>query len=155
MWTARRKPSDPMIRSMSPAHITQTQLEAALTALQTPGRFDTAERLLAQIAPGLQGILNEALRTGGWHEGSSAEQIERALFGADSKQARETLANMLVEETRLAMLVGVAVGIELARELRLDEPDDDEDAAVGNDEPVDPAGPALQVDHHTTLRSKP
>ena len=36
---------------------------------------------------------------------------------------------LIAEETRLAMLVGVAVGLELARELY--EPDTDSDAAEG------------------------
>ena len=139
-----------MIGSMSPAHITQTQLEAAITALQTPGRFDTAERLIAQIAPDLQAILADALRSGGWHEGGSAEQIERALYGADEAKGRAALANLLVEQTRLAMLVGTAVGIELARELRLDEPDEEPGSP-----PADSGDSSLQVDHHTTPRTTP
>lgn len=99
-------------------HVTQSELEAALAALQVPGRFDTAERLVAQIAPGLLRILVEALDAGGWSGADEAREISRAL--ADGGEAGHLrLTGLLAEQTRLAMLVGVAVGIELAGELGL------------------------------------
>lgn len=100
-------------------HVTQAELEAALEALAEPGRFDTAERLVAQAAPGLLRILVDALAQGGWSGADDAREIGKAL-AEDPERARLRLTALLSEQTRLAMLVGVAVGIELARELDLD-----------------------------------
>lgn len=99
-------------------HITQRELEDALEALQVPGRFDTAERLVAQAAPGLLRILVDALAEGGWSGADEAREIGQAL-GEAPEAARLRLTALLAEQTRVAMLVGVAVGIELAGELAL------------------------------------
>lgn len=105
--------------------VTQAELEAAVEALREPGRFDTAERLVAQAAPGLQRILLEALSQGGWGAEDDVREIDKALAAADPAAVRTGLIALLGEQTRVAMLVGVAVGIELSQELRLhagDEP---------------------------------
>lgn len=105
--------------------VTQAELEAAVEALREPGRFDVAERLVAQVAPGLQRILLEALAGGGWGAEDDVREIDKALAAGDSPAARASLAALLGEQTRIAMLVGVAVGIELSGELNLhgDEPE--------------------------------
>ncbi|MDQ8046386.1 MAG: hypothetical protein AAGC46_20735 [Solirubrobacteraceae bacterium] len=105
--------------------VTQAELEAALEALREPGRFDAAERLVAQAAPGLQRILAEALAGGGWNSEDDAREIEKALVASDHATALTALRTHLAEQTRLAMLVGVAVGIELANELDLGGADDE------------------------------
>ena len=102
---------------MARDHVTQAELELALAALQAPGRFDTAERLVQQAAPGLHKILLDALGSGGWSADDDAREIDRSLAAADPREAVTTL---VAEQARLAMLVGVAVGMELARELDLD-----------------------------------
>lgn len=104
--------------------VTQAELEAALEALRLPGRFDTAERLVAQAAPGLQRILLDALSAGGWGAEDDAREIDKALAAGDPGASRAALAALLGEQARVAMLVGVAVGIELSAELHLhdDEP---------------------------------
>lgn len=104
--------------------VTQAELEAALEALREPGRFDTAERLVAQAAPGLQRILLEALASGGWGADDDAREIDKAIAASDPIAARTALTALLSEQTRVAMLVGVAIGIELSAELALhgDEP---------------------------------
>ncbi len=104
---------------MAREFVTQAELEAALEALREPGRFDAAERLVAQAAPGLQRILLEALASGGWGQDDDAREIDKALASSDPSAARTALAALLNEQTRVAMLVGVAIGIELSAELGL------------------------------------
>lgn len=99
--------------------VTRAELEAALEALRQPGRFRDAELLVQVAAPGLHRLLLEALASGGWGAEDDVRQIEAALAMPDSASARAALLGLLGEQTRIAMLVGVAVGIELARELGL------------------------------------
>ena len=92
------------------------RLEAALEALTEPDRFRTAESRVAAIAPQLQRILAAALDEGGWLAVHDAEL--RKAAGHEGAEERVTAVRQLVaEEARLGMLVGVAVGWELAREL--------------------------------------
>ncbi|MBJ7471773.1 MAG: hypothetical protein JHD16_10750 [Solirubrobacteraceae bacterium] len=118
---------------MAREFVTQSELEAALQALRVPGRFDAAERLVAQAAPGLQRILLEALASGGWGAEDDAREVDKALSG-DPHAARASITALLGEQTRIAMLVGVAVGIELSAELGLHQDD----------------APPLTVSHHST-----
>ena len=96
---------------------TDEQLEAAVAALSEPDRFRGAEERLSVLAPQLQRILGEALNAGGWF-GEAHESQVRAAVDAEDPQERSTLIKtLLAEETRMGMLVGVAVGWELAKEL--------------------------------------
>ena len=122
--------------------VTQTELEAALEALRVPGRFDTAERLVGQVAPGLYRILVEALASGGWNSEDDAREIDRALAANDAAAVRDSLGALLGEQTRVAMLVGVAVGIELARELDIDHRDGDEPPLTITQTPASSGGAA-------------
>lgn len=106
---------------MAREYVTQSELEAALEALQEPGRFEGAERLVMQAAPGLHRILVEALGSGGWDADDDARALDAALAAGDAGAVRDRLGALLAEQTRVAMLVGVAVGVELARELGLAE----------------------------------
>jgi hypothetical protein len=97
--------------------LTDEQVEAAVAALSEPERFQGAERRLAQLAPQLQQVLAQALHEGGWF-GEAHESQLREAAGADDAGERVTrIRTLLAEETRMGMLVGVAVGWELAREL--------------------------------------
>jgi hypothetical protein len=97
---------------------TDEQLQAAVAALSDPDRFRGAEERLAVLAPQLQRILGEALSEGGWF-GEAHEGEVRAAVAAEDPEERATLIRtLLAEETRMGMLVGVAVGWELARELQ-------------------------------------
>jgi hypothetical protein len=97
---------------------TDAQLEAAVEALSEPERFKGAEQRLAEVAPQLQRILGAALEEGGWF-GEAHESQVRAAAGADDAQERATrIRTLLAEETRMGMLVGVAVGWELSEELK-------------------------------------
>ena len=93
------------------------QVEAAVQALSDPERFAGAERLLAAAAPQLQHVLAQALEEGGWF--GTAHQAElRAAVSDPDEQARATrIETLLAEETRMGMLIGVAVGWQLAAEL--------------------------------------
>jgi hypothetical protein len=96
---------------------TDEQLEAAVAALSEPDRFRGAEQRLAVLAPGLQRILADALSEGGWFGEAHEGQVNAAVEADDAEQRRMLIKTLLAEETRMGMLVGVAVGWELAREL--------------------------------------
>jgi hypothetical protein len=93
------------------------ELEAAVEALTEPGRFDEAEALVSRIAPQLQRILAGALEAGGWFGESHEAELAKALAIADPEERGRVLRTMLAEETRMGMMVGVAVGWALAQEL--------------------------------------
>ncbi len=72
---------------------------------------------MARIAPQLQRILNEALQAGGWFGDAHEAQVRKAAGATDEAERATAVRTLLAEETRMGMLVGVAVGWELAREL--------------------------------------
>ena len=96
---------------------TEEQLEAAVSALSDPDRFRGAEQRLAAVAPQLQRILGEALTEGGWFSEAHEAQVRAAVEADDAQERSTRIKTLLAEETRMGMLVGVAVGWELAREL--------------------------------------
>jgi hypothetical protein len=100
---------------------TDEQLEAAVAALSDPDRFRGAEQRLAAVAPQLQRILGSALSEGGWFGEAHEEQVQAAVDAEDAEQRRTLIKTLLADETRMGMLVGVAVGWELARELEKGE----------------------------------
>jgi hypothetical protein len=93
------------------------EIDAAVQALSEPERLAGARDTVARLAPQLQRVLDQALTEGGWFGSAHEEQIGRAAGGDDGEARRAAVATLVAEETRLGMLVGVAVGIELAREL--------------------------------------
>ena len=102
---------------------TDEQVEAAVEALSDPERFAGAERRLAVLAPQLQRVLAHALEEGGWFGEAHKSQVRAAVAEPDEADRARRIETLLAEETRMGMLVGVAVGWELARELRDPEPD--------------------------------
>jgi len=98
---------------------TDEQLDRAVEALTDPQRFREAEERVAKVAPQLQRILNEALHAGGWFGEAHESQVRRVTTPEDESERLTALRTLLAEETRIGMLVGVAVGWELARELEL------------------------------------
>jgi hypothetical protein len=102
---------------------TAEEVDAAVEALASePDRFAHAQDVVTHAAPGLQRILNEALYAGGWFGEAHEGQVDRVSAVADPAERTNELRTLLAEETRLGMLVGVAVGLELARELDKGEP---------------------------------
>ena len=101
---------------------TDDQVEAAIQALSDPERFAGAERKLSVLAPQLQRVLTHALDEGGWFGDAHRSQVRSAAAEPDEAERAARIETLLAEETRMGMLVGVAVGWELAREL--DRPTD-------------------------------
>jgi len=93
------------------------EIDAAVAAISTPERLAGAQDGVARIAPQLQRILAEALHEGGWFAAAHEDQTARAAAEPDATERLRAVRTLVAEEARLGMLVGVAVGIELAREL--------------------------------------
>lgn len=93
------------------------EIEAAIAALSEPDRLEEAQRLVATNAPALQRILNEALEAAEWFGSVHQEQVLKAAGVADVEQRLLAVRTLIAEETRMSMLIGVAVGYELAHEL--------------------------------------
>jgi hypothetical protein len=96
---------------------TAEQVDAAVQALGDAARFGHASEIVTHAAPGLQRLLAEALAEGGWFGAAHESQIAQAALMDDPDERLRAVRTLVAEETRLGMLVGVAVGLELAREL--------------------------------------
>ena len=97
------------------------QVDAALDALTESERFRAAEMRVARIAPQLQRILGQALNEGGWFGEAHESEVRGAARAEDERERETKIKTLLTEETRMGMLVGVAVGWELARELEMND----------------------------------
>ena len=95
------------------------QIDAALQALTEPERFREAEARVARKAPELQHVLIQALHDGGYFEGAHESLVRQAVANPDESERMTAVRTLLAEETRMGMLIGVAVGWELARELEM------------------------------------
>lgn len=104
---------------MQEREFTEEQIDAALSALSEPERFREAESRVAAKAPELQHVLISALRQGGYFEGAHEQLVREAAAHEDEGERLRAVRTLLAEETRMGMLVGVAVGWELARELEM------------------------------------
>ena len=96
---------------------TDAELEAAIAAIADPERLRAAQDLVARSAPTLHRVLATALEEGGWFDVGHNQAVREAAAHDDVGERVRAVRTMLAEETRLSMLVGVAVGFELAREL--------------------------------------
>lgn len=96
---------------------TDAEIDAALAALSEEGRLREAQRLVARAAPQLHRVLDQALSAGGWFGETHEQAVNAAADTEDPHGRRQAVGTLVAEETRLGMLVGVAVGFELARTL--------------------------------------
>lgn len=96
---------------------TDAELQAAIEAITEPQRLRQAQDIVARTAPALQRVLATALEEGGWFDLGHDQAVHEATGHDDVGERVRAVRTMLAEETRLGMLVGVAVGFELAREL--------------------------------------
>jgi hypothetical protein len=96
---------------------TDAELESAVAAIADPERLREAQDLVARTAPTLARVLATALEEGGWFELGHTQAVHEATEHDEHSERVRAVRTMLAEETRLGMLVGVAVGFELAREL--------------------------------------
>jgi hypothetical protein len=106
---------------------TDAEIEAAVDALSDPDRLEDAQRVVAGTAPQLQRILNEALESAEWFGSAHQAEVLKAAGTADPDQRLAAVRMLVAEETRVSMLIGVAVGYELAHQLletKSDEGDD-------------------------------
>jgi hypothetical protein len=101
---------------MSAGRFSDEQLEAAIAALSDPERFRAAEDRIARVVPQLEQLLASVLAEGGWF-GSREGQLASAAGTDDIEDRANAIRMLLAEEARVAMLVGVAIGWELARQL--------------------------------------
>ena len=93
------------------------EIEAAIHALAEPARLEEAQRIVGANVPRLQRILNEALQAADWF-GSAHQAAVLEAAGKPVVDDRMTAVRTLIaEETSVSMLIGVAVGYELAHEL--------------------------------------
>jgi hypothetical protein len=93
------------------------EVEAAIAAVSDPARLEAAQRLVAQNAPQLQRIFNEALEAADWFDSAHQAEVSRAAGEPDPEERLRAFRTLVAEETRLSMLVGVAVGFELGHVL--------------------------------------
>jgi hypothetical protein len=100
------------------ASYSQPELDAALDAITEPGRLREAESVVATAAPGLQRILAQALAAGGWFDEAHENQVRKAAGVASDDERLMAVRTLLAEETRMGMMIGVAIGWALAEELR-------------------------------------
>ena len=97
------------------------ELQAAIAALNDSERLREAESLVARAAPELQHVLAQALEAGGWFSEAHEDELRKALALEDEGERARALRLLLAEETRMGMMVGVAVGWALARELEQED----------------------------------
>ncbi len=102
---------------MPDSSYTDEQLDAAIAQITDPARFREAQDLVMRAAPQLQRVLAAAIAEGGWFDAAHEQAIREAAHEADDETRLRALRTLLAEETRLGMLVGVAIGFELARAL--------------------------------------
>jgi len=103
---------------------TDAEIDAAIQALSDPERFRGAEERVTRVAPQLQRILNEALHEGGWFEDAHQAEVLKAATKPDADERLTAVRTLVAEETRMGMLVGVALGWELALELERNRQED-------------------------------
>ena len=95
---------------------TDEELDAAIEQLTDPARLREGQDLVMRAAPSLQRVLAAAIAEGGWLD--TAQEVVREMASDPDPEARlNAIRTLMAEETRLSMLVGVAVGFELARTL--------------------------------------
>jgi hypothetical protein len=93
------------------------EVEAAIQALSEPERLDEAQRMVGANAPGIQRILNEALQAADWFGSAHEAAVLEAAGKPDVDERMAAVRTLIAEETSVSMLIGVAVGYELAHEL--------------------------------------
>jgi len=105
---------------------TAEEVDAAVEALSDPQRFGHAQEIVTHAAPGLQRVLGSALEAGGWFGEAHETQLSQVAGVEEPGERARAIHALVAEETRLAMLVGVSVGFELARELAARRHDNDQ-----------------------------
>ena len=100
-----------------PERHSDAEIDAAIEALSDPQRLEEAQRLVAARAPQLQRILAQALEAADWFGSAHEAEVLKAAGRPDPDERVTAVRTLIAEETRVSMLVGVAVGYELAQML--------------------------------------
>ena len=95
-----------------------------MQVLSDPERLEQAQRVVASAAPALQGILEQALEEADWFGSAHRAQVMEATGQEEPMERLDAVQRLIAEETRLSMLIGVAVGYELAYVLTENRGDD-------------------------------
>lgn len=104
------------------------QVDAAVRELALGGeRFAHAQEIVTHAAPGLQQILGEALRAGGFFDAAHDAEVARVAAIEPADRRLTGVRTLVAEEARIGMLVGVAVGLGLGEELRRSSGDEDDE----------------------------
>ena len=96
---------------------TEAEIQAAVEVLADPARLEEAQRVVAAAAPQLQQILDQALHEAAWYDSAHQAKVMEATGQEDTVARLEAVQRLIAEETRVSMLIGVAVGYELAHVL--------------------------------------
>ena len=96
---------------------TAEEVDRAIDGLGDPERFAHAQEIVTHAAPGLQRVLNAALDEGGWFGDAHDSQVRKTASEPDEATRLAMVRTLVDDQTRLGMLVGAAVGLELAHEL--------------------------------------
>ncbi len=96
---------------------TAQEVDDAVARLEDRERFAHATEIVTHAAPSLAGVLDRALADGGWYGSAHEEQLLSASGESDPAQRLAAVRALVDEQTRVGMLVGVAVGFELAAAL--------------------------------------
>ncbi len=96
---------------------TAEQVDAAVAALSLPGRLDHAQDVVTHAAPSLQQVLNAVLDDGGYFTGAHEAAVRQASDTGDPAERLTQIRTLIAEEVRLGLLIGCAVGFQLAHEL--------------------------------------
>ena len=102
---------------MNASEDNQAELEAIIDQLAEPHGFDAIEKRLEGVAPQLQKLLDGALSEGGWFDDAHEGMVLKIATTPDEDARIAELRNFVLEQTRIGMLVGVAVGWEIAERL--------------------------------------
>ncbi len=97
------------------AAYSDADIEAAVAQLADPARLEAAQQVVASVAPQLQRILDQALEAADWFGSAHQTEVLKAAGTADPEERLSAVHGLIVEETRVSMLIGVAVGFELGR----------------------------------------
>jgi F0F1-type ATP synthase beta subunit len=100
-----------------PERHSDAEIDAAIEALSDPARLEEAQRLVVAKAPQLQRILAQAIEAADWFDSAHQAEVLKAAGTADPDERVVAVRTLIAEETRVSMLVGVAVGYELAQML--------------------------------------
>jgi hypothetical protein len=96
---------------------TEAEIQAAVEVLSDPARLEEAQRVVAAAAPALQQILDQALHEAAWYDSAHQAKVMEATGQEDPVERLDAVQRLIAEETRVSMLIGVAVGYELAHVL--------------------------------------